>query len=58
MFFYLQLLYQKDEYKLSWQLLKNADNFNSIAFFRILDRNPLTIVEDSYLLKLPALRYL
>lgn len=37
---------------------ENADNFNSIAFFRILNRNPLTTVEDSYLFKLPALKYL
>ncbi|XP_058561169.1 leucine-rich repeat-containing protein 37A2-like isoform X13 [Neofelis nebulosa] len=36
----------------------NADNFNSIAFFRIISRNPLSTVEDSYLFKLPALKYL
>ncbi|XP_033623555.1 leucine-rich repeat-containing protein 37A2-like isoform X2 [Fukomys damarensis] len=38
--------------------IENTDNFNSIAFFRILNHNPLTTIEDSSLLKLPALKYL
>uniref|UniRef100_A0A8C6C5D8 LRRC37A/B like protein 1 C-terminal domain-containing protein n=1 Tax=Monodon monoceros TaxID=40151 RepID=A0A8C6C5D8_MONMO len=40
------------------EVIENADNFNSIPFFRILNRNPLTTVEDSHLFKLPALKYL
>uniref|UniRef100_G3SJC0 Leucine-rich repeat-containing protein 37 N-terminal domain-containing protein n=1 Tax=Gorilla gorilla gorilla TaxID=9595 RepID=G3SJC0_GORGO len=38
--------------------IENAGNFNFIAFFRILNRNPLTTVEDPYLFELPALKYL
>lgn len=33
-------------------------NFYPIAFFRNLDQNPLTTVEDPYLFNLPALKYL
>lgn len=40
------------------EIIENADNFNSITFFRILNRNPLTAVQDPYLFKLPALKYL
>ncbi|XP_057570736.1 leucine-rich repeat-containing protein 37A3-like isoform X1 [Hippopotamus amphibius kiboko] len=40
------------------EVIENANNFNSIPFSRILNRNPLTTVEDSYLFKLPALKYL
>ena len=40
------------------EVIENADNFNSIPFFRILNHNPLTRVEDSYLFKLPALKCL
>lgn len=38
--------------------IENADNFSYFVFFRILSRNPLTIVEDPYFFKLPAVKYL
>lgn len=38
--------------------IENSGNFNCFVFFRILNHNPLTIVEDPYFFKLPALKYL